>query len=76
MPPLRFADDQQGVYGKRMSRRCLLRNLPFLPGPWQAFMKNLINEFGDEFKIIAYLKIKKLGPREKIGAYRMFESTF
>jgi len=47
-PPLRFADDQQGDYGKRISRRCLLRKLPFLPGPWQAFMKNLINEFGDD----------------------------
>jgi hypothetical protein len=42
-PPLRFADGQQGVYGKRISRRCLRRNLPFLPGPCQAFRKNLIN---------------------------------
>jgi hypothetical protein len=25
---------------------------PFLPGPWQAFMKNLINEFGDEPEIM------------------------
>jgi hypothetical protein len=27
-PPLRFADGQQGVYGERISRRCLRRNLP------------------------------------------------
>jgi hypothetical protein len=47
-PPLRFADDQKGVHGKRISRRCLLRNLAFLPGPWQAFLKNSTNEFGDE----------------------------
>jgi hypothetical protein len=47
-PPLRFADDQKGVHGKRISRRCLLRNLPFFPGPWQALMKNSINEFGDD----------------------------
>jgi hypothetical protein len=51
-PPLRFADDQRGVYGKRISRRCLLRNLSFLPGPWQAFMKNMINGFGDEPHIL------------------------
>jgi len=51
-PPLRFADGQQAVYGERISRRCLpctrtvqglRRNLPFLPGPGQAFIKNLIN---------------------------------
>jgi hypothetical protein len=42
-PPLRFADGQQGVYGKGISRRCLRRNLPFLPGPWQGFMKNMVN---------------------------------
>ncbi|KPK95130.1 MAG: hypothetical protein AMJ94_00270, partial [Deltaproteobacteria bacterium SM23_61] len=47
-PPLRFADDQKGVHGKRISRRCLLRNLAFLPGPWQAFLKHSTNEFGDE----------------------------
>ena len=46
-PPLRFADDGQGDHGKRISRRCLLRNLTFLPGPWQAFMENSTNEFGD-----------------------------
>jgi hypothetical protein len=41
-PPLRFADDQQGVSGKVISRRCLRRPAkagPFLPGPWQAFFK-------------------------------------
>ena len=46
-PPLRFADDRKGVHGKRISRRCLLRDLAFLPVPWLAFMKNSINEFGD-----------------------------
>ncbi|KPK85039.1 MAG: hypothetical protein AMJ94_19490 [Deltaproteobacteria bacterium SM23_61] len=50
-PPLGFADDQKGVPGKRISRRCLLRNLTFLPGPWQVFMKNSVNEFGDDPKI-------------------------
>ncbi|KPK93574.1 MAG: hypothetical protein AMJ94_02915 [Deltaproteobacteria bacterium SM23_61] len=43
---LRMSD--RGVRGKRISRRCLLRNLAFLPGPWQALMKNSINEFGDD----------------------------
>jgi len=53
-PPLGFADGKPGVYGKWISRRCLRRKLPFLPGPWQAFMKNLINEFGDELKKIIF----------------------
>ncbi|KPK92729.1 MAG: hypothetical protein AMJ94_04590, partial [Deltaproteobacteria bacterium SM23_61] len=47
-PPLRLADDPQGIHGKRISRRCLLRNLTFLPGPWQAFLKHSTDEFGDE----------------------------
>jgi hypothetical protein len=38
-PPLRFADARQGVSGEGKSRRCLRRNLPFLPGPWKAFVK-------------------------------------
>jgi len=42
-PPLRLAEGKQGVYGKGISRQCLRRNLPFLPGPWQAFIKNLAN---------------------------------
>jgi len=36
-PPLGFADGKPGVYGKWISRRCLRRKLPFLPGPWQTF---------------------------------------
>ena len=31
-----------------ISRRCLRRNLTFLPGPWQASIKHSINEFGDD----------------------------
>jgi hypothetical protein len=41
-PPLFFAEGKQGIYGKRISRRCLRRKLAFLPDPWQAFMKNFI----------------------------------
>jgi hypothetical protein len=44
--PLRFADGKLGVYGKGISRRCLRRPAkagPFLPGPWQGFIKNLVN---------------------------------
>jgi hypothetical protein len=41
-----------GIQAERLwkanSRRCLRRNLPFLPGPWQVFMKYSINEFGDD----------------------------
>jgi hypothetical protein len=33
----------------------LRRNLPFLPGPWQAFIENLTNQFGDKPEKI-YLK--------------------
>ena len=31
-----------------ISRRCLRRNLSFLPGPSHAFLKYLVNSFGDE----------------------------
>jgi len=55
-PPLGFADDQKGIPGKRISRRCLLRNLTFLPDPWQAFMKNSVNEFGDDPKFLTLQK--------------------
>ena len=48
MPPLRSAENKHGVYRKRISRRCLRRKLPFLPVPGQAFMKNLVNQLGDE----------------------------
>jgi hypothetical protein len=54
-PPLRFADDRQGVHGKRISRRCLLPNLAFLPGPWLPFMKNSINEFGERLFYAFYI---------------------
>jgi hypothetical protein len=30
----------------------LRRNLPFLPGPCQAFIKSFINEIGDDPKIL------------------------
>jgi hypothetical protein len=42
-PPLHFADGKQGDLGRGISRRCLRRNLPFLPVPWQAFSKNSAN---------------------------------
>jgi hypothetical protein len=58
-PPLDFADGKPGVYGKWISRRCLRRKLPFLPGPWQVFIKNLINEFGDELKKIIFTPLMK-----------------
>jgi hypothetical protein len=51
--PLRFAEYKQGVYGSRISRRCLRRKLPFLSVPWQVFIENLSNEFGDEPKILS-----------------------
>ncbi|KPK88345.1 MAG: hypothetical protein AMJ94_15380 [Deltaproteobacteria bacterium SM23_61] len=68
-PPLRFADDPQGVYGKGISRRCLLRNLTFLPSPWQAFMKNSFNEFGDEpiFQNMAFVPDLKNSLRSDSG---------
>jgi hypothetical protein len=47
-PPLLFAERQQDFYAKRDSRRCLRRNLPFLPGPWPIFIEILVNQFGDE----------------------------
>jgi len=50
-PPLRFAEGKQEAYEKWNSRRCLRRNLPFLPGPWPIFIEILINEFGDDPKI-------------------------
>jgi hypothetical protein len=35
----------------------LRRNLPFLPGPWQAFSKILAHEFGDEQKYLFIFEI-------------------
>jgi lactoylglutathione lyase len=72
-PPLRFADDPQGVYGKGISRRCLLRNLTFLPGPWQAFLKNSIESTQSDGKKRIDLKIDglaifilRVSPEEKV----------
>ena len=53
--PAVLCGSQAGRLGKANSRRCLRRNLPFLPGPWQVFMKYFINEFGDDPKYIAFL---------------------
>jgi len=47
-PPLRFAEGKQGIYGKWISRRCLRRNLSFLPRPCQPSIKYSINQFGDD----------------------------
>jgi hypothetical protein len=41
--PLRFAERKQKIYGQGISRRCLRRNLSFLPGPCQAFLKYSVN---------------------------------
>ena len=40
---------------ERISRRCLRRNLPFLPGPYRVFIKYSINEFGDEPIIFIFI---------------------
>ncbi len=49
-PPLRFAENRTGGYGKGISRRCLRRNRPFLlvesslrPGPCRDCIQILIN---------------------------------
>jgi hypothetical protein len=59
--PLRFAEYKPGVYGSRISRRCLRRKLPFLPVPWQVFIENLINSFGDEPKYLNQLELFRIG---------------
>jgi hypothetical protein len=41
-----------GGLKEAVSRRGLRRNLPFLPGPCQAFIKHLINEIGEDPQII------------------------
>jgi hypothetical protein len=41
--PLRFAETEHKIYGEWMSRRCLRRNLPFLPGPSQFSLKYWVN---------------------------------
>jgi hypothetical protein len=46
--PAVLCGSQGGRVWKAISRRCLRRNLPFLPGPSQAFTKYLINELGDD----------------------------
>ena len=46
--PAVLCGSQAGRLWKAISRRCLRRNLTFLPGPWQVFIKYSIHEFGDD----------------------------
>ena len=48
LPPLRLAERKPGGIRAIISRCCLRRNLPFLPGLYRIFIKYSINEFGEE----------------------------
>ena len=46
--PAALCGRQAGRLWQSISRRCLRRNLTFLPGPWQVFIIYPINQFGDD----------------------------
>jgi hypothetical protein len=43
--PLRLAEAGWGEFGEAISRRDWRRNLPFLPGHCQAFLKNITTKW-------------------------------